>query len=552
MTTSMSLPMPDTGYPFQSAISAASDEFARNRQDHLELIERMQGLLERSSTLSDAARPRFEKRGQLLPRERLARLLDPASSFLEIGNMAGYLVDDENPETSVPGATQICGVGFISGTRCMVQVDDSGINAGAMTRTSTNKGCRTMDIALQQKLPFVHLVESAGANLLEYEVEMWMAGGGIFARLARLSAAGLPVITILHGASAAGGAYMPGMSDYVIGIKKNGKAYLAGPALLKAATGEVADDAELGGAAMHASVSGLVEYLAEDDAQGIRICRDLVARLDWNRRCVLPSAGDFTEPVYAPEELLGVVPVDYRQPYDAREVVARIVDGSAFLEFKPAFGVTLLCLQASVHGLPVGIIANNGPIDPDGAAKAAQFIQLCDQSDTPLLFLQNITGYMVGTRYEQAGMIKHGAKMIQAVTNTRVPRITLMIGASFGAGNYGMCGQGYDPDFVFSWPNTQIGVMGGEQAAKTMSEVFRASAARKGREVDEAVLAAQEERVIAHYDRQSDAFYTSGRMLDDGLIDPRDSRRVIAEALQICREARQRELRGNAFGVGRM
>ena len=303
---------------------------------------------------------------------------------------------------------------------------------------------------------------------------------------------------------------------------------------------------------MHASVSGLVEYLAEDDAQGIRICRDLVARLDWNRRCVLPSAGDFTEPVYAPEELLGVVPVDYRQPYDAREVVARIVDGSAFLEFKPAFGVTLLCLQASVHGLPVGIIANNGPIDPDGAAKAAQFIQLCDQSDTPLLFLQNITGYMVGTRYEQAGMIKHGAKMIQAVTNTRVPRITLMIGASFGAGNYGMCGQGYDPDFVFSWPNTQIGVMGGEQAAKTMSEVFRASAARKGREVDEAVLAAQEERVIAHYDRQSDAFYTSGRMLDDGLIDPRDSRRVIAEALQICREARQRELRGNAFGVGRM
>jgi geranyl-CoA carboxylase beta subunit len=256
---------------------------------------------------------------------------------------------------------------------------------------------------------------------------------------------------------------------------------------------------------------------------------------------------------YDPEELLGIVPVDYRQPYDAREVVARLVDGSVFLEFKPAYGATLLCLQAAVHGMPVGVVCNNGPIDPDGATKAAQFIQLCDQARKPLLFLQNITGYMVGTASEQAGMIKHGAKMIQAVTNARVPRITLMIGASFGAGNYGMCGQGYDPDFVFSWPNTQIGVMGGEQAAKTMSEVFRAGAARKGRDVDEAMLAAQEARVIAHYDRQSDAFYTSGRMLDDGLIDPRDSRRVLAMALQTCREAARAVCsQPNAFGVGRL
>ncbi|MEE4278685.1 MAG: acyl-CoA carboxylase subunit beta [Halieaceae bacterium] len=541
-----------TGSPFRSAINAADERFARNREAHLALITHMNELLERASTLSDAARPRFEKRGQLLPRERLARLLDPGAPFLEIGNMAGFLVDDSNPDTSVPGATQIAGVGYISGTRCMVQVDDSGINAGAMTRTSTHKGLRSMDIALQQKLPLVHLVESAGANLLGYEVEMWMAGGGIFARLARLSAAGLPVITVLHGASAAGGAYMPGMSDYVIGVKNNGKAYLAGPALLKAATGEIADDAELGGAAMHASVTGLVEYLAEDDAHGLQICRDLLARLDWDRRCARPLPQTFDEPAYSPEELLGVVPVDYRQPYDAREVVARIVDGSSFLEFKAGFGVTLLCLQASIHGIPVGILCNNGPIDPDGAAKAAQFIQLCDQSDTPLLFIQNITGYMVGTRYEQAGMIKHGSKMIQAVTNARVPRLTLMVGASFGAGNYGMCGQGYDPDFLFSWPNTQIGVMGGEQAAKTMSEVFRAGAARKGLEVDEAMLAEQEARVIAHYDRQSGAFYTSGRMLDDGLIDPRDSRRVIGEALRICWEARHREVRPNAFGVGRM
>ncbi len=537
---------------YRSRINNSSEEFARNREDHLALIEKMNGILERARTLSDGAKPRFERRGQLLPRERLARVLDPGSPFMEIGNMAGYLLDDANPETSVPGATQICGIGFVGGVRCMLQVDDSGINAGAMTRTSTRKGCRTMDIALQQKLPFIHLVESAGANLLEYEVEMWMAGGGIFARLARLSAAGLPTITVLHGASAAGGAYMPGMSDYVVGVKGNGKAYLAGPALLKAATGEVADDAELGGAAMHSTVSGLVEYLAEDDAHGLQICRDVVKRLDWNRRCPPPKERSFEEPVYPPEELLGVVPRDYRQPYDAREVVARIVDGSSFLEFKPGYGTTLLCIQASVHGLPVGIICNNGPIDPNGATKAAQFIQLCDQSEIPLLFLQNITGYMVGTESEHAGMIKHGAKMIQAVTNARVPRLTLMIGASFGAGNYGMCGQGYDPDFLFTWPNVQMGVMGGEQAAKTMSEVFRAGAARKGREVDESMLAEQESRVIAHYDKQSDAFYTSGRMLDDGLIDPRDSRKVIAMALQTCWEGQQRRVQTNAFGVGRM
>jgi geranyl-CoA carboxylase beta subunit len=538
--------------PFRSSISTASEAFARNREDHLALIEKLNGILERSRTLSEAARPRFEKRGQLLPRERLARLLDPGSPFLEIGNMAGFLVDDRNEETSVPGATQIAGIGYVQGARCMIQVDDSGINAGAMTRTSTHKGCRIMDIALQQKLPFIHLVESAGANLFEYEVEMWMAGGGIFARLARLSAAGLPTVTILHGASAAGGAYMPGMSDYVVGVKDNGKAYLAGPALLKAATGEVAEDAELGGAAMHAKVTGLVEYLAEDDAHGLQLCRDLMGRLDWNRRCSRPLPRDFAEPIYPPEELIGVVPVDYRQPYDAREVVARLVDESSFLEFKAGYGITLLCLQASIYGMPVGIICNNGPIDPQGATKAAQFIQLCDQSDTPLLFLQNITGYMVGTQYEQAGMIKHGAKMIQAVTNARVPRITLMIGASFGAGNYGMCGQGYDPDFVFSWPNIQIGVMGGEQAARTMSEVFRAGAARKGLEVDEDMLAAREATVIAHYDRQSDAFYTSGRMLDDGLIDPRDSRRVLAMALQTCWEGRHRDLQPNAFGVARL
>lgn len=542
----------NTPAPFTSRVNPSSEDFSRNRENMLALVEQLRAALERATALSNKALPRFQKRGQLLPRERLSRLLDAGSPFLELNNMAGYLVEDEDPQTSIAGASSITGVGFIAGTRCLVQVDDSGINAGAMTTISAKKGMRAMDVALEQKLPFVHLVESAGADLFKYEVEMWMDSGGVFARLARLSAAGIPTIAVLHGLSVAGGAYMPGMSDYVIGVKDNGMAALAGPALLKAATGEEASPATLGGSAMHATVSGLVEYLADDDAHALSICRDVIGRLDLNRHCPTPPPRDFEEPVYDAEDLLGIVSTDYRQPYDAREVVARIVDGSSFTDFKPGYGVSMVCLQASIYGMPVGILCNNGPIDPDGASKAAQFVQLCDQAGTPLLFLQNITGYMVGTDYERAGMIKHGAKMIQAVTNARVPRLTLMIGASFGAGNYGMCGQGYDPDFIFSWPNIQIGVMGGEQAAKTMSQVFRDNAARKGVEVDEAQLQAQEARVIEHYDRQSSAWYTSGRMLDDGLIDPRDSRRVLGMALQTCWEARHRQSFPNSFGVGRM
>jgi geranyl-CoA carboxylase beta subunit len=537
---------------YHSRLNTGTDEFKRNREDMLGLIERLQTITRRAAEKSATSKPRFDKRGALLPRERLGRILDPGTPFLELHNIGGYLVDTPDPDASIPGCSVINGIGYVSGVRCMLSVDDSGINAGAMTTFSTRKSTRAMDIALEKKLPFVHLVESAGANLLEYQVEMWMAGGGIFARLARLSAAGVPTFVVLHGASAAGGAYMPGMSDYVIGVKDNGKAYLAGPALLKAATGEEAADEELGGAAMHSRVTGLVEYLAQDDAHGIAIARELLGQLDWNRHCSRMPPREFVEPVFPIEELVGLVPVDYRQPYDVREVVARICDGSDFLDFKPAYGVSLVCLQAKIYGMPVGIIGNNGPIDPAGATKAAQFIQLCDQADTPLLFLQNITGYMVGTQYEQAGMIKHGAKMIQAVTNARVPRITLMVGASFGAGNYGMCGQGYDPDFVLSWPNTQIGVMGGEQAAKTMSEVARAGAARRGIEVDEQQIAAQEATVIAHYDRQSDVFYTSGRLLDDGVIDPRDSRRVLGLLLQTCWEARNRKLFPNSYGVARM
>jgi geranyl-CoA carboxylase beta subunit len=537
---------------FQSRLDPQSAAFQSNREDMLALVGELREIESRAAALSEKRRPVFEKRGQLTPRERLARLLDPGMPFLEIYNLANYLVDDTNPETSIPGASTLVGIGFVSGVRSMVMVDDSGISAGAMKKKSLDKALGALRVAMRQKLPFIHLVESAGANLMEYEVELWAAGGGMFHGLARLSAAGIPTITVLHGPSTAGGAYQPGMSDYVIGVKKNGMAALAGAALVYAATGEVADEQELGGAQMHATVSGLVEYLADDDAHGITMARDLVARLDWNRRCIVPQPAEIREPVYDPDEIAGVVPVDYRKPYDVREVVARFVDGSDFVDFKPGYGPGTVCLQARIFGQACGIIGNNGPIDPNGAAKATQFFQLCDQSDQPIVFLNNTTGYMVGTEYEQAGMIKHGSKMIQAVSNVRVPKISLYIGASFGAGNYGMSGYAYEPEFLFAWPNAVTGVMGGEQAAGTMELVARNAAKRRGHEVDEQQLAVQRQAIVAHFDRQSSAFYTSGRVLDQGVIDPRDTRRVLGFALETILEGRHRKLQPNSFGVARI
>ena len=533
-------------------ITPESPGFAENRAAMLTAIEALRTLEARAEQKSEERRARFLERGQITPRERLARLLDPGLPFLRLHSLAGYLADSDDPEKSIPGSTFVAGIGFVCGTRAMVVVDDSGINAGALSPMAIQAMLSLQDIALRQKLPFIHLVESAGANLMNYKVEDWAHGGAIFGNLARLSAAGLPVISVLHGPSTAGGAYMPGLSDYVIGVKKNGMAALAGAALVFAATGEQASDAELGGAEMHASVSGLVEYLAEDDVHAMELTRRVVARLDWNKAMAPGAPRAFDEPLYPAEELAGVVPGDLKTPYDARELVVRLVDGSDFDEFKPDFGPATLCLQAAVHGRSVGILANNGPIDPAGANKATHFIQACEQAGTPLVFLQNTTGYMVGTEYEQAGMIKHGSKMIQAVANARVPKITLYCGASFGAGNYGMCGVGYAPDFLFSWPNSRSGVMGGEQAARTMSTVARAGAARRGAELDEARLVRQEAAITALFDRQASPFYTSGRVLDHGVIDPRDSRKVIAFCLQTCAEARTRELRPSSFGVARM
>ncbi|MEM6534426.1 MAG: carboxyl transferase domain-containing protein [Pseudomonadota bacterium] len=536
---------------YASKINVQSDTYRQNHGEMSALVDKLRDLNARAPALSNSKKARFEERGQLLPRERLARLLDPGMPFLEIGNIAGFKLDTADEAKSVPGSSIMAGIGYVRGVRCAIVNDDSAIKAGAMSQAAGYRIRRTQEIALKQKLPFIHLVESAGGDLINYTVGGFLEGGTLFANLARLSSEGIPVIAVLHGSSTAGGAYMPGLSDYVIAVKGKGKAFLAGPPLLKAATGEVATDEELGGAEMHATVSGLAEYLAEDDGEAVLIAREVVGRLDWNANCQMPTRPDFAEPLYDADEILGIVSPNYRKPYDAREVIARIVDGSDFTDFKPRYGVSTVCVHASVFGQVCGIIANNGPIDPAGATKATQFMQLCDQAGTPLVFLQNTTGYLVGKEYEQGGMIKHGAKMIQAVTNVSVPRITFMIGASFGAGNYGMCGRGYDPDFVFSWPNSATGVMGGEQAAQVMSIVAEAGAKRAGKGVDREALKKQEAFLTSLFNDQSGGFYTSGHLLDDGMIDPRDTRRTLGFLLSITQEARARTTYPNSFGVAR-
>ena len=537
---------------FQSKINPQSKQFSQNHETMMNLIEKTEILIQRAKDTSDKKRSRFEERGQLTPSNRLKALLDPNSEFVELYNMANYLVDDPNPQTSIPGGNIITGIGFVSGVRCLIMVDDSGISAGAITGKTVDKALGCIDVAMKQKLPFIHLVESAGVNLLNYTVDLWAQGGGIYYGKAKLSAAGIPVIAVLHGLSTAGGAYQPGMSDYVVGVKNNGMAALAGPALLKAATGEDTDKEELGGSQMHSVITGLVEYLADDDSHALEITRNLVSRLNWKNRCNFPKRKNFREPAYSINEIPGIVPEDFMRGYDIKEVIARITDNSDFMEIKPKYGLTMICLQAEIEGYSVGILGNNGPIDTNGATKAAHFIQLCDQADMPLIFLNNVTGYMVGKKYEQDGMIKHGAKMIQAVSNARVPKITLYIGASFGAGNYGMCGYAYKPDFLFSWPNAKIGVMGGKQAASTMRTVMTASAKRKGQEIDDEIMHEQEKQIIKLYDEQSDIFYVSGRVLDQGIIDPRDTRKVLVFVLKTCLEAKIRRLKPNSFGIARM
>ncbi|MDB5628593.1 MAG: Propionyl-CoA carboxylase [Tardiphaga sp.] len=537
-----------------STISPSSEAFKANRDGMLALIDRLRALEERTRAASAKAKDRFHKRGQLLPRERVALVLDPGTPFLELSTLTGYMFDVADADKSVPGGGLVAGIGFVAGIRCLVSANDSGIDAGALQPYGLDKTIRAQEIALENKLPYVQLVESAGANLLKYRVEDFVRGGNIFRNLARLSAAGLPVVTVTHGSSTAGGAYQTGLSDYIVMVRGRTRAFLAGPPLLKAATGEIATEEELGGAEMHTSVSGLGDYLAEDDRDALRIARDIMANLTWDRVDRDRPADirtDARPPRYAAEELLGVMPMDHKRPVDMRQVIARIVDDSDFTEFGVNYGIATVCGHARIEGHAAGIITNNGPLDPAGANKATHFIQACCQSRTPILYLNNTTGYMVGKAYEEAGMIKHGSKMIQAVTSATVPQITLYCGASFGAGNYGMCGRGFHPRFCFSWPNAKTAVMGGEQAAETMAIVAEAGAARKGQTVDRAQLDKMKAGITQVFDSQMDVFATSARVLDDGVIDPRDTRAVLAQTLAICREAEARTPQPMQFSVAR-
>ncbi|WP_341704726.1 carboxyl transferase domain-containing protein [Ferrovibrio sp.] len=534
-----------------SQVDTASDAFRDNRAAMLALIDGFRALEQKVRDTSNARRPVFEKRGQLSPRDRIAHLLDRGSPFLEISTLAGWRMHDDDGGENIMGGGFIAGIGYVSGIRCMVTASDSGIKGGTIAPMGLRKSLRAQEIALKNCLPVVNLVESGGANL-NYQAEIFVDGGRGFANQARLSAAGIPQITVVHGSSTAGGAYVPGMSDYVVVVKGRAKIFLAGPPLLKSATGEIATDEELGGAEMHTHVSGVAEYLAEDDADGIRIAREIMARLPWNERGPQLRKKDWRPPACDIDELCGIVPVDYRKPHDVREVIARLVDASDFTDFKPTWGSHTVCGQAAIEGEAVGIIGNNGPIDTEGAAKAAQFIQLCDQAQMPLVFLQNTTGYMVGKEAERAGIVKHGSKMIQAVTNARVPKLTLHIGASFGAGNYGMCGRAYDPRFIFAWPNNRIAVMGPEQAAGVLAIVTEDKLRRAGQAVDEAMIAGMKAKVVQKMEGESTALFATARLWDDGLIDPRDSRRVLALCLAVCREADARETKTNAFGIARM
>ena len=540
---------------FTSSWNPQSAQAQARRAAMLARIEAWHELEERAAHKSAGAKPQFDKRGQLLPRERVALLLDRGAPWLPLSTLAGYLQDTPDAAKSVPGGGMVAGIGFVEGVRCMVVASDSGIDAGAIQPMGLDKILRAQEIALQNQLPFVHLVESAGANLMRYRVEGFVHGGALFRNLARLSAAGLPVLTVQHGSGTAGGAYMPGLSDIVIMVRGRSRAFLAGPPLLMAATGEVATEEELGGAEMHTSVSGLGEYLAEDDRHALGLARQVVAQF---RGIFGPDVGVNITPsaintgAFDADDLLGLMPAHHREPVDMREVMLRLADAGALLEFKPLYGSATVCAQARIGGHAVGLISNNGPIDVAGANKATHFIQWMCQLGHPIIYLQNTTGYMVGTQAEQGGMIKHGSKMIQAVTNATVPQITIQCGASFGAGNYGMCGRGYAPRFLFSWPSAKTAVMGGEQAARTMQIVTEAALARKGLQPDAEQSQKQFDQIVAMFEAQADAFYTSGLLLDDGVIDPRDTRAVLAFCLDTIAEDAARSPRRMQFGVARM
>ncbi|MDN3639654.1 acyl-CoA carboxylase subunit beta [Simiduia curdlanivorans] len=527
----------------ESKLNPQHADFQRDAEHLLEQLNAVRALETALITSAEAKREKYAQRGMLLPRERLALLLDSGSPFIEVSSLAGYKMYDDKDGSGAGGGC-IGGVGFIHGVACMVRVDNYAVKGGTISPVGMEKALRMQQIAMENKLPFVTLAQSGGANLL-YANEIFAPGGRGFANQARMSAQGIPQITVVHGSATAGGAYQPGLSDYVVLIKQQATMYLAGPPLLKAATGEIANDEDLGGTDVHANLTGTGEYLAENDAQGIAYAREIISHLNWPKCAQLEAS---QEPLYNTEDMLGVIPANTKTPFDAREIIARLTDASEFLEFKAQFDQQTLCGHGRIYGQPIGIIANNGPITAQGANKAAQFIQLCEQSRTPLLFLHNTTGFMVGTLAEQSGIIKHGSKMIQAVANATVPKLSIVIGGSYGAGNYAMCGRGFDPRFIFAWPNSRTSVMGGAQAGKVLRIVTEA---KLGSAADPDMLNKLETDTAAFVDQASTALACSARMWDDGIIDPRDTRHILGLLLNICNTADNHHPNNNKFGVAR-
>jgi len=470
---------------------------------------------------------RHRERGKLLVRERVEALLDRDTPFLELSPLAGWGTDDP------VGGGMVCGIGQVEGVECVISANDPTIRGGSSSPTTVAKGLRAQEIARVNRLPLVNLTESGGADLPR-QAEIFVPGGATFRNLTRLSAEGIPTITLVFGSSTAGGAYVPGLSDETVFVQGGAKVFLGGPPLVKMAIDEDADEEELGGAEMHARVSGLSDHLAVDELDALALGRRLVRRLHWRKAGPGPSE-PADPPTLDPDELLGVASPDLRVPFEVREVVWRIVDGSRFDEFKPLYGSQLVTGWASICGYPVGILANNGILFSEESQKGAQFIQLCNRRDVPIVFFQNITGFMVGTRYERGGIIKHGSMLINAVSNSAVPHLTVMVGASYGAGNYGMSGRAYDPRFVFSWPNHRIAVMGPKQLAGVMSIVQRQAAERAGRDYDEDADAAMRELIEGRIDAESTALFATGRLWDDGIIDPRDTRTVLGMCLSVVR-----------------
>ncbi len=540
-----------------SSISSASAGFAANAAYMQQYVERVRAVQARIAATEHAYTERARKAGKLLPRERLARLLDRGAPFLELCPIAGYRMYGDTDGSSA-GGNLIAGLGFVAGRPCLVVVWNYAIKGGTITRVTTEKMLRLQEIARRQRLPIISLSESGGGNLEgagpsdPWGAVGFLEGGLCYCQQAELSAAGIPQIVVAHGNATAGGAYHVALSDYVVLVRGQTQLFLAGPPLLKAATGEVADAETLGGAEMHARISGTGEYLAENDADALRIAREIMAQLP----CAPVLTGDqpARPPRFDTAELCGVVPSDPKTFYDVREIIARIADGSRFLELCAELDPGTVCGHIHLGGHRAGVIGNNAPITPNGAKKAAEFLQLCDQSGTPVIFLQNTTGFLVGVEAEQAGQVKHGAKLIQAVANARIPKLTLVVGNSYGAGNYAMASRALKPDFIFAWPSARTAVMGGAQAAKVMRIVAEAKLARKGAVVDDATrdfLDKSAQAIEGGLDAISESMYCSARLFDDGIIDPKDTRQVLLLALETCLRARHVQLQPNTFGVAR-